>query len=230
MGHWQSSLKVLPQREDDEDPVFITFEGIDGAGKSTQITRLQTRLEATGQHVLWTREPGGTPIGDVIRELLLSAESESMVAKSEALLYAASRAQLVGEVIRPALEQGQIVVCDRFVDASIAYQGAGLGIGIELVREVNHFATGGLTPDLTFLFDLPVEESKVRVRKTRGAAAVDRIEQRDDEYFSTVRQAFLDIAAAQPERVKVLNALSSPDELEQEIWQSVSNLLSVKGW
>ncbi|MDQ0190185.1 dTMP kinase [Alicyclobacillus cycloheptanicus] len=207
--------------------MFITFEGIDGAGKSTQIRRLQRRLEASGLQVVCTREPGGTIIGDEVRRLLLDAGSKTMAHETEVLLYAASRAQLLHEVIRPALASGQVVLCDRYVDASIAYQGAGLGVGIDIVARINAFATRGLRPNCTFLFDLPVPESRQRVQKSRGEVRPDRIEQRDDAYFHCVRDAFLRIAENEPERVVVLDATQPPDVLEQEIWRQITKLTGI---
>lgn len=203
--------------------LFITFEGLDGAGKSTQIERLLHKFQAQGLRVVMTREPGGTEIGDALREILLDPKYTALSPRTEALLYAASRAQLLHQVIRPALERGDIVLCDRYVDASLAYQGAGLGLGSEEVARLNRFATEDLKPDLTFLFDLPVQESQSRVLHARSGAAPDRIERRDAEYFHRVRQEFLRIAAVDPERVVVLDATASPEQLEQEIWNIVAN-------
>ncbi|WP_290587561.1 dTMP kinase [Alicyclobacillus sp.] len=203
--------------------MFITFEGLDGAGKSTQIERLAARLRAAGRPVLLTREPGGTPLGDALRALLLDPARRDMAPAAEALLYAASRAQLLHERVRPALARGEVVVCDRFVDASLAYQGAGLGLGEEAVASINRFATGGLRPDLTFLMDIPVRVSRTRVAGGRSGA--DRIEQRDDEYFSVVRDAFLRIAAKEPDRVVVLDGTRDAAWLEQEIWAHVEKIL-----
>ncbi|WP_156909147.1 dTMP kinase [Alicyclobacillus pomorum] len=203
--------------------LFITFEGLDGAGKSTQIERLLHKFQAQGLRVVMTREPGGTEIGNALREILLDPKHTALSPRTEALLYAASRAQLLHQVIRPALERGDVVLCDRYVDASLAYQGAGLGLGSEEVARLNRFATEDLKPNLTFLFDLPVQESQSRVLHARSGSAPDRIERRDAEYFQRVRQEFLRIAAAEPERVVVLDATASPERLEQEIWNIVAN-------
>lgn len=205
---------------------FITFEGLDGAGKSTQIARLAQRLTAQGLHVVCTREPGGTDIGDRLRELLLDPAQTRLAPRTEALLYAASRAQLVAEVIRPALAEGAVVLCDRYVDASLAYQGAGLGLGVEAVAAVNRFATDGLTPDLTFLFDVPVAVSRDRISRDMDKRGPDRIERRSDEYFQRVRMAFLRIAEAEPDRVVRLEASRPAEMLEQEIWAHVQKWLS----
>ena len=207
--------------------MFITFEGLDGAGKTTQIERLRRRLEDLGTRVVMTREPGGTPIGDALRAMLLDPGQTSLSPHTEALLYAASRAQLLAEVIRPALNESGIVICDRYVDASIAYQGAGLQLGTEAVGSVNAFATGGLQPDLTILMDLPVDESRHRVSESLRTTGPDRIEQRDAEYFGRVRKAFREIAQHEPHRVVVVDARKTPEELEQEIWYLVSNRLNI---
>lgn len=205
--------------------LFITFEGLDGAGKSTQIRLLVSKLESEGQIVVCTREPGGTAIGDALRSILLNPNNADCADRAEALMYAASRAQLVDTVIKPALEAGWIVLCDRYVDASMAYQGAGLGIDEADVRQINAFATQGLVPQLTFLFDLPVLVSRERVTGHRGEGGRDRIERRDEHYFARVRDAFLAIAAAEPDRVKVLDATQPPHLLEQEIWAAVTKLI-----
>ena len=207
--------------------MFITFEGLDGAGKTTQIERLRRRLEELGTHVVMTREPGGTAIGDALRSMLLDPGQTTLSGHTEALLYAASRAQLLAEVVRPALANGDIVICDRYVDASIAYQGAGLQLGIDAVGSVNAFATGGLRPDMTILMDLPVDESRHRVSENVRTVGPDRIEQRDVAYFERVREAFMQIARNEPDRVEVLDARQSPEDLEQEIWHLVSNRLNI---
>ncbi|WAH37309.1 dTMP kinase [Alicyclobacillus dauci] len=196
---------------------FITFEGIDGAGKTTQLRRLAERMQQAGYPIVQTREPGGTAIGDKVREILLSPDNQNMTPRTEALLYAASRAQHVDEVIRPSLNQGFTVLCDRFVDASIAYQGGGLELGEENVARINAFAVNGVLPDLTILFHLSLEESRKRLNQSRGAQ-LDRIEQRDAAYFSRVEEAFRTIATAHPERVRVIDANRSATEIEQEIW------------
>lgn len=205
--------------------LFITFEGLDGAGKSTQIERVSQRLHKIGKSVVVTREPGGTEIGDALRSLLLNPNQRNLAPETEVLLYAASRGQLLHEVIRPALHEGKMVICDRYVDASLAYQGAGLKIGVEPVSTVNQYATAGLQPDLTFLFDVPVEVGLGRVQRSRSGAALDRIERRGEEYFNRVRNEFLRIAKDNPHRVVVIDATHSPDDLEQEIWRELEKHL-----
>ncbi len=208
--------------------MFITFEGLDGAGKSTQINRLITRMQSARLNVVSTREPGGTRIGDKVRAILLNPEG-TICSEAEVFLYAASRAELVRTVIVPAINRGEVVLCDRFVDASLAYQGAGLGVGVQRVLEINTWATNGLLPDITFLFDLPVSVSKDRIIHSRQGEKPDRIEQRDNEYFIRVRDEFLRIAKADPNRVVILDATLSEDVLEKEIWRVVSNELVIKG-
>ncbi|MFD1673581.1 dTMP kinase [Alicyclobacillus fodiniaquatilis] len=200
---------------------FITFEGIDGAGKTTQLTRLARRLDTAGARVVQTREPGGTFLGDKIRAMLLDSENHMMTARTEALLYAASRAQHVEEVIQPALAAGHIVLCDRFVDASIAYQGGGLQLGAQAVAAVNQFALSGCSPDLTILFHLPIATARTRLAASRGQAALDRIELRDDAYFLRVQEAFMALAARDPQRFRIVDAGLEPDVLEQEIHEIV---------
>lgn len=209
--------------------LFITFEGPDGSGKTTQMRRLVERLQAKGESVVVTREPGGTPIGDRIRELLLSPDHKEMEDQTEVLLYAASRAQHVREVIVPALEAGNIVVCDRFVDASIAYQGYGLGLKPETVADINRFATGGLQPDRTYLLDIPVSVSRERLLLRAGAAggaALDRIEQKESAYHERVREGFLLIASNEPQRVLRIDADQGVDDIAAIIGADCDRLLA----
>lgn len=196
---------------------FLTFEGPDGAGKTTQLKRLAEHLESKGFEVLVTREPGGTPISDQIRSLLLNPAHTEMASQTEVLLYASSRAQLVHELIRPALAEGRIVLCDRFVDASIAYQSVGLGIDRVIVEQINRFATGGLTPDRTYMLDVDPATSHDRLIQREGAAKLDRIEQRNQEYHGRVREAFLQIAEQCPDRIMLIDGKQSCDEIYKQI-------------
>ncbi|WP_062309136.1 dTMP kinase [Alicyclobacillus sendaiensis] len=205
--------------------LFITFEGIDGAGKTTQLLRLAAWLEAQGFPVVVTREPGGTRIGDAVRAILLDPRHEEMSPRTEALLYAASRAQHVEELIRPALERGEIVLCDRFVDASIAYQGAGLGLGEAWVEALNEYALGGLRPDLTLWFDLDWPSAQSRLRARAGGRDLDRIERRDEAFFARVADAFERLWRAAPQVRKRIDAARSPEDIEQEIRALVWNLI-----
>lgn len=201
---------------------FITVEGPDGAGKTTQLQLLADHLKAKGYEIVMTREPGGTRIGNEIRSLILNPDFKEMDEMTEILLYAASRAQHVNELIRPALEAGKIVLCDRFIDASIAYQGYGLGYSIEQVQEINRQATNDLTPDRTYLFDLTVADSKRRMVE-RGA--LDRIEQRDDDFRQRVYEGFLTLAEQEPERIQLVDANHSIDDLQQILRQDVLTYL-----
>ncbi|KRW91904.1 thymidylate kinase [Alicyclobacillus tengchongensis] len=211
----------------DRRGTFITFEGIDGAGKTTQIQRLAAWLQEQGLRVVCTREPGGTRIGDAVRSVLLNPRHTEMAARTEVLLYAASRAQLVDQIIRPALEEGAVVLCDRFVDASIAYQGAGLGIGEEAVRAVNAFALGNLMPDLTLWFDIDWAQARERLLAARGLGSLDRIEQRGADFFDRVASAFRALQIAEPGRIRRIDARLDVEAIQQEIkrvvWNHINN-------
>lgn len=202
--------------------VFIVFEGGDGAGKSTQVALLADRLRASGHKVVVTREPGGSPLGRHIRALLLDGDDD-VDPRAEALLFAADRANHVATIIRPALSAGAVVVCDRYVDSSIAYQGSGRDLGDNDVATLSRFATGGLVPDLTVVLDVPPD-----VGRQRGAKA-DRIEQAPDDLHLRVRQTFLQLAAQAPERYLVLDAELSADKLADEIAHAVDALMPVTG-
>ncbi len=207
---------------------FITFEGTEGGGKSTQITLLAERLRAIGRGVRTLREPGGTPLGEEIRHTLkYGAHSKGMTVETELLLMNASRAQLVREVIRPALKEGEIVLCDRFADSTIAYQGFGREMGWDAVRPVINLAVGETWPDLTLLLSLPVALSEAR-RASRSATVtsqLDRFEELDRSFFERVEKGFHAIAAASPSRVRVIDATRSMEDVATEIWQSVHPLL-----
>lgn len=201
---------------------FITVEGPDGAGKTTQLQLLADRLTAEGYDIVMTREPGGTRIGNEIRSLILNPDFQEMDEMTEILLYAASRAQHVNELIRPALAAGKVVLCDRFIDASIAYQGYGLGYSIEQVRSINQQATNHLTPDRTYLFNLSVSDSKQRMMD-RGA--LDRIEQRDDVFRQRVYEGFLKLAEQESERIQLVDANQSIEALQTTLCQDVLTYL-----
>jgi dTMP kinase len=195
--------------------LFIALEGGDGAGKSTQAALLCRALEAGGRTVIRTREPGGTPIGETLRSLVLEHGHGEIDARTEALLFAASRAAHVQQVIVPALQRGDVVVCDRYIDSSIAYQGAGRGLGAQAVQDVNAWATDGLLPDLTVLLD--VDPAEGRSRRTAGAAAEDRLESEPDGFHAGIRAAFLELARRAPERYLVLGASGTPEELHRSV-------------
>lgn len=194
---------------------FITFEGIDGSGKSTQLRLLANFLKQKGCHVLLTREPGGTPVGNRLRAALLDAQEE-VDPLTELLVFAADRAQHVRRVLRPALESGQVVFSDRYADATAAYQGAGRGFSPELISEIIELATEGLKPDLTLLFDLSIDDSTSRTRRrTSGKQQGDRLDGETNEFHTRVRDAYLRLARAEPERVKILDT-NRPVELTHE--------------
>jgi dTMP kinase len=200
--------------------MFITFEGIEGCGKSTQAGMLRDLLQSRGMSVLVTREPGGSPIGEQIRHILLDPGNHGMVALAELLLYEASRCQHVEAVIKPALDAGKVVICDRFFDASTAYQGYARGLGIAMVEHLNLVATGGRRPDLTIVLDLPVEVGLRRLGRN-----LDRIEREAVEFHRRVRQGYLKIAEKEAGRVKVVNAAGTIDDT----FTSVKNLIDSIG-
>lgn len=203
--------------------LFVAFEGGDGAGKSTQVGRLTDALEARGFTVVRTREAGGTPLGEKVRSLILDDQYGHMSAHTEALLFSASRADHVDQKIRPALDRGEIVISDRFIDSSVAYQGVGRGLGTGAVRDLNSWATGGLLPDLTVLID--VNPAMARLRRTAGNATEDRIESESDDFHARIRAAFLEQAALHPEKYLVLPAEACIDELAGQVLDRVLSLL-----
>lgn len=197
---------------------FITFEGIEGSGKSTQIARLQARLEAAGKSVIRLREPGGTAIGDRIREVLLDPAARAMTAETEMYLFAASRAQLVREAVRPALARGAVVLCDRFLHSSLAYQGGGRALGRDRVGAVNAPAVDGCLPDRVLLLDLAPERA---LERAAARGALDRIEQEKRAFFEATRAAFLDEARRDPDRFAVIDADGDPDTVEARVLAGV---------
>jgi dTMP kinase len=208
--------------------LFITFEGGEGCGKSTQIAALKSRLEAAGQNVINTREPGGTPLGESIRKLLQHDDvGHGMSPEAELLLFAASRAQHVRERIAPAIASGQTVLCDRFLDSTTVYQGVARAINPEQVQAINQFAIGSTQPDLTILIDLPPEIGMARVQR-RSDGQLDRMEQEAIEFFQSVRQGYLDLAASAPQRFVVLDGSHSIEQMENEIWEIVSARLKAQ--
>ncbi len=196
---------------------FMVFEGLDGSGKSSLMKMLEQHLKSLSYEPVLTREPGGTEVGDELRELILKKRENAPVARAELLMYEASRAQHVDVVIRPALAAKKWVLCDRFSASSVAFQGGGRSISIEQVVWLNHFATDNLTPDLTVLLDLSVEESKKRrsKRSDQTGSEEDRIEAEKDDFHQRVRQGFLSQAQQSPHNWLVLNAAQTPDQLFQ---------------
>ncbi|HXG49339.1 MAG TPA: dTMP kinase [Methylomirabilota bacterium] len=204
--------------------LFISFEGTEGSGKSTQISRLAARLEKLAREVVVFREPGGTPVGEEIRHTLQhSAANHALTPETELLLLNASRAQLVREAIRPALAAGKIVLCDRFFDSTTAYQGHGRQLDAAMVRAVIDIAVGETRPHLTLLLHVPlaISEARRRMRAASLPAIRDRMEEADRAFFERVEAGFLAIAAAEPQRVKLIDATRSPDEVAEDIWRHV---------
>lgn len=206
--------------------LFITFEGGEGSGKSTQLERLERHLEARGSRVVTTREPGGTPISEAIRSMLLDPENTSITSTTELLLYEAARAQHVEETIRPALEEGAVVLCDRFYDSTTAYQGAGRGLHGDDLDRLHRLATRGLVPDLTILIDIPVEEG---LRRASARRKHDRIEQEPLAFHKSVRKGFLALAEREPERVEVIDGMLSVEAIADTIARRVDALLEGRG-
>jgi dTMP kinase len=201
--------------------LFVTLEGGEGSGKSSQAQALRALLEARGFTVTVTREPAGCPLGQRVQELLSDASLE-MDARSELFLFVAQRAQHAAEVIRPTLEHNDIVICDRFGDSSVAYQGYGRGLGPDDVRLANRMATQGLVPDLTVLLDVPVETG---LGRKAGESAPDRIGQEGAEFHERVRRGYLAMAGEEPERFLVMDATLAPEEITRAIWRRLEPLL-----
>jgi len=201
---------------------FITFEGGEGCGKSTQVQRLREALERHGVEVVLTREPGGTWLSEEIRRLIKDQDTDAPCDRSELLLFLAARAQLVKNVIRPALEAGKWVISDRFSDSTLAYQGYGRGLPLDILAAANDFACEGLEPDLTLLLDVTPETAQAR-RQGREAATnttADRIERAGDDFHARLRRGFAELAKAHPERIVTIDANGTPDEVWEEIWKS----------
>jgi len=203
--------------------LFITLEGGEGAGKSLQQEALARRVQARGRSVVCTREPGGTPLGERLREVLLDLGERSVTldALSETLLFMAARAELVASVIAPALERGAVVLCDRFADSTRAYQGFGRGLDLDAIDQLTAVATGGLRPDLTVLLDLPPAEGL-----SRASGTADRFGREDEAFHERVRDGYLTLAAREPERWLVVDATQTPEAVLDAIWQRVEPLLN----
>ena len=209
--------------------VFITFEGIDGCGKSTQLRLLTSELRARKLEVVNTREPGGTTIGQKLRAALLDVK-EQVDPLAELLVFAADRAQHVRTVLRPALAQDKVIISDRYADATVAYQGSGRGFQPELIQQIVQLATDGLTPDLTLLFDLTIAESAVRTRRRKAAKRSDRLDSEKVEFHERVREAYLEIAKANPNRVRVIDAKGSAQETHELVMDIVVPYLEERGF
>lgn len=195
--------------------LFITFEGMDGCGKTTQLNLLASYLKEKGHEIVITREPGSVGLGERIREILLNYDGE-VSSNAEAFLFLADRAQHIDTIVKPALEAGKIVLCDRHTDSTIAYQGYGRGVDIEQIKMLNRLATSGLVPDLTFVFDIDVETSALRVGKNK-----DRMESAGVEFHSKVRDGYLSLAKEEPQRVKVINSMDSIENIFEQVKQYI---------
>jgi dTMP kinase len=206
--------------------MFITFEGIDGSGKSTQIQLLKEMLEKRNHVVTILREPGGNILSEQIRQLLLDSK-EQVDPRCELLLFTAARAQLVGSVIRPALEAGNIVICDRYIDSSVAYQGYGRGLSIESIESINDFATAGLIPDITFIFDLSVDDAAKRAgfRSNDNQTKPDRMERSGDAFFERTKQGYLEIAKKSDRNIFIINANDAMNDIREQVESIVVSYL-----
>ena len=199
---------------------FISFEGSEGCGKSTQVQRLAARLERSGVPFLVTREPGGTPIGETIRELLQFApHNTGMAPETELLLFEASRSQLVRETIKPALEHGVCVIADRFFDSTTVYQGAARKLDRQIVEQLNMFAASDCVPDITFVLDVDAATARSRMQTPRRP---DRMEQQPDEFYERVREAYRELAVPEPGRIVLIDGSREVDVIENEIWEIIS--------
>lgn len=204
--------------------MFITFEGSEGSGKSTQINMLAAYLRQQGYEVLVTREPGGTHIGEQVRQCLHDVKNKEMTGAAEVLLYSASRSQLVREVIVPALENGVIVISDRYADSTMAYQGYGRQLDLDALGIITHFATGGLKPDLTILFDIDVEEGLSR--RSVGGEEMNRMDLQEVAFYKRVRNGYMELVKQEPERWVIVDAGRPPDEIQNDVRLSVEAKLS----
>ncbi len=208
---------------------FITFEGSEGCGKTTQIKLLAERLVREGNTVCLTREPGGTPVGEQIRHLLKFASAgHGMSHEAEVLLFCANRAEHVKNLIRPALARGEVVLCDRFLDSTTAYQGRARGLPTDLVQAANKLAVGQLIPDITLVLDMDAEQARKRALRRPRPAGIgeDRMESEPPEFYQRVREAYLDLAKENPSRVKIIAASHSRDVVADSIWKEVSHVLN----
>jgi dTMP kinase len=204
---------------------FVTFEGGEGVGKSTQVERLRGRLGALGREVVVTREPGGSPRAEAIRASILAGRAKPFGPLAEAALFSAARADHLDRLIRPALARGAVVLCDRFADSTRAYQGALGDLDARLIRALERVVVGDTRPDLTILLDAPAQTGLARARRRRGGAAADRFEAEEGTFHERLRRAFLDLAAAEPGRFVVVDADRPPEAVEDEVWAAVEGRL-----
>ncbi len=203
--------------------LFISFEGIDGCGKSTHLNLLDEYLQSLGYSVLRPREPGGTAIGEKIRKILLEKTEDNMMAETELLLFLASRAQITREIIAPALHEGKVVICDRFMDSSVAYQGYGRALGPERVKLMNRFATGDIVPDITFLLDVDVEEARSRL--DQRDSEMNRLDSETVQFMQTVREGFLAMQKDEPDRIKLVDTSGAKESTQMFIRETIRRYL-----
>lgn len=199
--------------------LFITFEGIDGCGKTTQINLLKNYLENNGYKVILTREPGAKGLGEKLREILLNYDGE-VSSNCESFLFLADRAQHIDTIIKPAIQNGVVVLCDRHTDSTVAYQGYGRSLDLDQIKQLNNIATSGIKPDITFILDIDIETSLTRIGKGR-----DRMENSGQKFFERVRNGYIEISKQEPERVKLLNGKDTIDNLNKQIIDSVQKIL-----
>lgn len=205
--------------------LFITLEGPEGSGKTTQLQMLSEYLSGKGYPVVCTREPGGTAISEQIRRVILSRENHSIDNVTEALLFSAARAQIVAQLIRPALAEDQVVISDRYADSTLAYQGYGLGLDLHALRELTRFATGGLVPDLTFYIDLPVQDGIAR----KLAGDVNRLDAKSIEYHERVRRGYLEMARTEPERWVIIDGTRTVEEVQRVLRERIEEEIKKRG-
>ena len=215
----------LAKRKGIGSSMFITFEGLDFSGKTTQANLLVHRLEQNGRSVLFLREPGGTKISEQIRLILLNRDHTTMDQVTELLLFSASRSQLVSEVILPALKEGKVVVCDRFADSTVAYQGWGRGLNLEAVKTINAVATFGLVPDLTFFLDLPLKELRNRARE--GGEERDRLERSGEEFYDRVRRGYLASVELERKRFVVVDGSLPVQQIHERVWKVATERIPI---
>ena len=206
---------------------LISFEGSEGSGKSTQLSRLAAHLQKTGREVVSTREPGGTEIGEQIRNIIVhNSKGDEMCAETELLLFAAARAQLVREVIAPSLMRGAFVISDRYLDSSTVYQGIGRNLAADPVNQINRFAIGNVMPDLTIVIDVPTEVSLERIRR-RASDLPDRMERENIDFYNKIREGYLLLAKGMPERLVVVDGSRDEDTTEKSVWEAIKARLPV---
>lgn len=216
----------MPLKDKKMTGKLISFEGSEGSGKSTQIARLAQHLQKLGRDVISTREPGGTEIGEQIRNIIVhNSKGDEMCAETELLLFAAARAQLVREVIAPALLRGAVVLSDRFLDSSTVYQGVARNLSMDPVNHINHFAVGNVLPDLTVIIDVPTEVSLARIRQ-RASDLPNRMERENIDFYEKVREGYLVLAKGIPDRYFVVDGTLSEDVVEKKIWAEIEKRLA----